>query len=295
MIKPQLYLVGAPKAGSSALSAFLGEHPQINMCRIKEPNFHCRDFDIPSPRTEQEYLGLFDRHKSESLLGDASILYLYSQQAAASIASYAESPKILIILRDPIEAMYAWHSQMVFTANEPLEDFQEALKAETARKNGRLLPSAGTGNTCPQLLYYREIFNYAEQLPRYFELFDKKQIHVVLYDDFKIDASNVYAEILNFLGLSSFSPNFKKVNPPKVRRNLKFHLLLKKLFAAPTRRFLPPELRLQIICFLDKLNSKPKKRKPLDADFELKLKSEFRPAIMELEKMIDRDLSNWYV
>ena len=150
--RPRFYFVGAPKAGTSALSLFLGQHPQIGMCRLKEPNFHCPDFDLPRAQTDEEYLKLFSLEVKAKILGDASVLYLYSKVAAARIREYASDARILMVLRNPVEAMYSWHSQMVFTANEPIGDFARALEAEEERKAGRKIPSAGNGARCPALL-----------------------------------------------------------------------------------------------------------------------------------------------
>lgn len=294
LTKPQVYLVGAPKAGSSALGNFLAQHPQISICRIKEPNFHCRDLDMPGPKTESEYLSLFDRTPATKVLLDGSILSLYSKTAAASIADYVENPKILMILRNPVESMPSWHAQMVFTANEPIPDFAEALAAEAERKQGLRLPEFGASSRCPQLLFYRDIMRYAEQLQRYRDIFAPHQMHVVLYDDFKVDPAAAYAQVLDFLELDPFTPEFKPVNPAKVRRNWRVHSLLKRFFAAPTRALLPAELRLRLITWLDRVNSRTQQRDSLDPELVAQLKAECRPDIIKLGEMLNRDLSHWY-
>lgn len=263
------------------------------MCWIKEPNFHCQDLDMPGPKTEAEYLGLFEPTSATRLLADASILSLYSREAPTCIAAYVEDPRIVMMLRNPVEAMYAWHGQMVFTANEPLHEFSDALAAESDRKEGRRIPRSGTSSRCPQLLYYREIMRYADQLQRYRDTFPPKSIHVALYDDFKADPLAVYAQILGFLDLDPFVPELKVVNPPKVRRNWQLHYWLKKLFAAPARALLPAKLRLRLIVRLDQANSRPEKRQPLDPQLEQRLKLECRPDVLRLGQMLDRDLSHW--
>jgi hypothetical protein len=294
LTKPRLYLVGAPKAGSSALGHFLAQHPQISLCRIKEPNFHCRDLDMPGPKTEAEYLGLFDPTPETKFLMDGSILSLYSHTAAASIAQYVDNAKILMILRNPVEAMYSWHGQMVFTANEPIQNFAAALDAEADRKQGQRLPSAGVSSCCPQLLFYRDMMRYAEQLQRYRDVFVPEQIHVVLYDDFKADPATVYRKILDFLELEEFHPEFNPINPPKVRRNWRLHLWLKRLFAAPTRALLSAEFRLRLINWLDRINSKPQGREALAPELAAQLKAQCRPDIIKLGAMLNRDLTHWY-
>lgn len=292
--KAKLYLVGAPKAGSSALANLLAQHPQISMCRIKEPNFHCHDFQLPGPKTEQEYLSLFSITPQTKFMADASILYLYSRSAAAAIAEYAPQAHILMILRNPVEAMYSWHSQMVFTGNEPITDFEKAIDAESERKQGRLIPQIGTTKYCPELLFYGDIMRYYEQIERYFSLFARQKILILFYDDFKNNPILVYQKTLKFLGLDeSFLPQSKNVNPSKVRRNLKLHYLLKKIFAEPARILLPAELRLNLINFLDQINSREARRLPMDPKLEKILKDKCMPDIIQLGNLLGRDLKHW--
>ena len=231
--RPSVFFAGAPKSGSSALSLFLAQHPEISIARVKEPNFLCPDLDLPRPHSEEEYLDLFEVCAETRVLLDASILYLYSLTAAAEIVRYAPDARILLMLRDPVEAMHSWHGQMVYTANEPLQDFAAALAAEAPRRDGAQLPDYGTSARCPQLLQYRAVMRYAEQLERLFEHIRRERVHVVLHDDFRSDPEEVLRGVLAFLGLETdFSPEQREVNPSKVRRSPGLHRGLKRLLAA---------------------------------------------------------------
>ncbi|ERT05696.1 sulfotransferase domain protein [Lyngbya aestuarii BL J] len=295
LTKPQLYLVGAPKAGTSALADFLDQHPQISMYKLKESNFHCHDLDISNkPKTEQQYLSMFSVTPETKLLADGSILSLYSRKAAASIADYVSKPLILIILRNPVDAMYAWYSQMVFVGNEPLRTFQEAINAESERKQGRLIPTYGTVKSCPQLLFYRDIMRYAEQIERYLSIFARDQILIFTFDELKADSMSVYSKILNFLELDPFIPKIQKVNVNKIRRMPWLHHFIKKTFAKPANTILPPKLRSDLIELIDTINSRETNRSELNQELREVLKSECITDIIKLEKIIDKDLSHWY-
>lgn len=294
LAKPRLFLVGVPKAGTSALSAQLSQHPEICLCGIKEPNFFAPDLNMPGPKTEEEYLSLFVTTPQTRVLLDASILYLYSRVAAKQIANYVEDPKLLIVLRNPVDAMHAWHGQMVYTSNEPLVNFEEALAAEAERKQGRKIPTAGSASRCPALLFYRDMFRYAEQLERYFDVFDRNQIHIINYDDFRRDPTTVHTDIMKFAGLDpSFMPKFDVVNPSKERKFQNFHFLLKRLFAAPTRALLPARVRLNFIEIVDRFTSRPVKRKSLDPALRTMLAEECRADILRLNEMLGGEFTSW--
>jgi hypothetical protein len=292
--RPSFYLVGAPKAGTSALAALLDQHPQISMCHIKESNFHCPDLDLPKPKSEQEYLSLFSVTPDTKVLADASILSLYSHQSAQSITQYVPHPKILMILRNPVDAMYAWYSQMSFVRNEPLSSFQAALDAEAERKQGRLIPTYGSTKFCPQLLFYRDIMRYAEQIERYFSVLSRDQIMIFTYDDFKADSAAVYSKVLDFLELDSFTPKSQQVNANKERRMPGLHSFLKKTLAEPAKALLPTKTRSDLIVLIDKINSREVKRPQMDEQLKADLQAECLPDIIRLEKLIGRDLSHWY-
>jgi len=292
-IKPTAYLIGAPKAGSSALSAFLDEHPEISLSSVKETNFHCEDFNISKPHNETEYLSLFEMNTQTKVLLDGSILNLYSQKAAQAIYDYCPDAKIIVILRDPVKATYAWHSQMVFTANEPIQDFSKALAAETHRKNGELIPPAGTTHDCPQFLFYSEVMRYGQQLKKYFDLFPKEQILVLFQEDLIASPQTTYDKILAFLSVTPFTPNFRPINTNKSRRFRRLYSLLKIFLAAPAKRLLPMKMRLKLINILEFFTASNSTRSKLDKEINKALRDSFSSDIAQLETLLGVNLSHW--
>ena len=293
-IKPNVFLVGAPKAGTSAMANFLAQHPQVSASRIKEPNFFCTDFDLPGPRTEDEYLSLFPVSESTTHLLDASVHYMQSRVAASEIARYAPDAKIIMMLRNPVEAMYSWHAQQVYGCNEDLTDFAEALAAEADRRSGRRLPRVETVRRCPHILFYRDVMDYSPQVERFLEAFDRDRVLILSYDDFKADAPGTYHEVLSFLDLdASFAPEFRVVNPPKQRRSARLQGFLKRWFAAPARAVLPAHLRLRLINVVDRFNSKVVAREPLSENLKVELSHELQPGVSRLSQLIGRDFTHW--
>ena len=197
--KPRLFFVGAPRCGTSSMTSYLAQHPEIAISTLKETNYFADDLDLPKPKSEDEYLGLFEPSEATRILGEGSVLCLYSTVAADRIKAYQPGARILMFLREPVAAAYSWYAQMRFTANEPLDTFEAALDAEAARKKGDRTGMAGAAVDCPQLLYYRDVYSYAPQVERYLHAFDREQLLILSYDDFTSDWRAVYRDVCAFL------------------------------------------------------------------------------------------------
>ena len=139
-MKPNFFIVGAPKCGTSALYEYLGAHPEIFMSPYKEPHFFGSDLQQRWRPTKSQYFSCFAKARDEKRVGEASVHYLYSKCAAAEIKEFCPEARIIIMLRDPVEMLYSLHSQSIFSGNEVINDFEEALEAEADRKLGRRIP-----------------------------------------------------------------------------------------------------------------------------------------------------------
>jgi hypothetical protein len=219
---------------------------------------------------------------------------MQSRVAASEIARYSPDARIIIMLRNPIDTMYSWHAQQVYGCNEDLTDFTEALAAEADRRSGRRLPRVETVRRCPDILFYRDVVDYSSQVERFFQSFDRGQIHIISYDDFKADAPGTYREVLSFLDLDTcFAPEFRIVNPPKQRRSADLQNFLKRWFAAPARAVLPARFRLRLINVVDRFNSKIVLREPLSEDVKVELSHELLPGMIRLSRLLGRDFTHW--
>jgi hypothetical protein len=295
--KPNLFIVGAPKAATTALNDWLAEHPEVFMCP-KEVHYFGRDLLIRSHRpTAEEYAALFRNAGSKRVIGDASVSYLYSRSAPAEIHAYAPEAKIIAAVRNPVDLLYSHHRQMLLFSNENIEDFEEALAAEEERKRGERIPK-----TCNSVhdLFYRDIVGFSEQLERYFEIFGRGSVHVIVFDDLARDPANTYREVLRFLGVDeSYQPEFRVVNPSSRPRSRTVSgalhqppTALRKLArtALPSRR-----LRIAVSNRLFSLNRAVEPPPPLDPRLRRRLENEFAPEVARLGVLIGRDLSTWSV
>jgi hypothetical protein len=292
---PDFFIIGAFKAGTTALYEYLRQHPQVYMPFHKEPMFFGDDLQPRYARmSEQEYLNLFEQARPDQRVGEASPWYLYSRTAAGEIAEFSPGAQIIVMLRNPVDVMHAQHSQLVFNQREDLTDFAEALSAEPARRRGERMPAGGLR---AEAVFYRESVRFAEQLERYIDTFGRERVHVIVYDDFAADPRQAYRSVLTFLGMSTgFEPVFEVRNPNRRARSA---LLQRLAFRppAPLRRAVPVLRRFPIVHSVREavvgFNSAPERRAPMDPKLRRQLTAEFAPQVARLGQLIGRDLSAW--
>jgi hypothetical protein len=294
MPRPDFFVVGAFKSGSTALYEALRRHPQIFMPFHKEPVFFGADLTHRyGAMTQDDYLRLFNDAKPTQRIGEASTWYLYSTSAAREIKDFNPDAQILVILRNPVDVMYAQHNQLIFNVIEDIPDFAEALAAEPDRRAGRRLPPYPIN---VENLFYRHSVHFAEQLERYFEVFGRERVHVMLTDDLRRDGAALIRGCLEFLGVD---PSLA-APPPTANENRRVRSpLMQRLIFAP-RLLLPLAPFLRRFKFVRSLrtrmleaNSEAKPRAPMDPLLRRQLIEEFTPEIERLGKLIERDLSAW--
>ena len=183
---PNLFLVGAAKAGTTSLYRELARHPAIYMSPMKEPHFFSRiepasswEAFFPHVSDEDEYLALFKGARNEDLLGEGSTSYLWDTQAAERIKRAVPEARILIMLRDPVDRAYSHYWNDV---REGLEErsFVDAL-AEEQR--------SGPGGWGVSSLYI-DCGRYADQVARYLERFGSGGVLVSFLEDFVTDRAD---------------------------------------------------------------------------------------------------------
>lgn len=297
--KPNFFIIGAPKCGTTALSDYLSSHPNIFISKPKEPNFFNDDFvnyrsDV---KHLDDYLKLFDKSTSKHrAVGEASVWYLYSSVAIRNIFRFNSNANIIVMIRNPVDLVYSLHSQAVYSLNEDERDFYKAWNLQEERKKGAFIPK-----TClePKILQYREVGKIGEQIERVYSCFPRERIKVVLFEDFVSDTLAVYKDILSFLGVSyNGRTEFKKINPSKIyySKLLRFgirktYFLLRPLIRGAKKMFGVESFG--IFPALRKMNTKIEPRKPLAPEFRKKLVEEFSEDIKKLSRLIHRDLSLW--
>ena len=168
---------------------------------------------------------------------------------------------------------------------EPLEDFAEALDAEDKRLGAGWQPLFG----------YSRFPRYAEQLSRYFNLFDRDQFLIRTYEDFQTDPQGLIADITEFIGADTgFRPDVSsQLNAGGVPRSRLFQDFLMKPnpVTGLIARVMPQEMRWKIRDQLSQFNLKRGVEMPPRA--RAILRDRLLPEIETLEQMLERDLSAW--
>ncbi|MGC9332455.1 MAG: sulfotransferase domain-containing protein [Bacteroidales bacterium] len=304
MRKPNLFLVGAPKCGTTAMYTYLSQHPEIYMCPVKEPNFFSEDvfcFNSREQRSEADYLSLFQGVKDEKYIGEASSWYLYSQKAALKIKAFSPDGKIIIMLRNPVDMIYSLHSQLVYGGLEHITNFEKALEAESNRRKGLDLPKYSIDGLTGKRLLYREIAQYSNQVKRYFDIFDRNNVHIIIYDDFRDNTVKIYKELLLFLDVSdSFIPEFKIYNTNKTRRikgnslqRIRNHPLIVEIVQSIFPYSLRSKLYRYIASLYSKINTVHTERIEINSRLRQSLQKEFSQDVRELSELLNRDLTYW--
>ena len=300
MTLPNFLIIGAAKAGTTSLYRYLEQHPDVFMSELKEPRFFALENDPldyhgpndPSAHCEyktlEAYTTLFSGVAHETAIGEASTLYLYHPDAAGRIRHYVPDMKLIAVLRHPVEQAYSNFVFLRRDGREPSEDFREAVGLEEHRvKQLRWGP----------LWHYTGRGFYGEQLERYFALFDRSQIRVILYENLRRDPVAVCQEIFGFLGITQdFTPDVSvDWNVSGIPRSRQLHrfLLEPKRLRTALGRLLPEASKRRISFWLQQQNLAP--APALDPALRRELCEVFRDDVTRLEGLIERDLSSWKV
>jgi Sulfotransferase domain len=192
------------RTGSSSMHEYLRNVEGICMSTIKEPNFFLEKIGplygwmTYHIKDEKKYLSLFQPKKDEMVLGESSVAYLYDSEAAYRINAKIADAKILIILRDPISRAYSHFLHHVHLGFEHTFNFFEAIQIDNR------IEKRGIGFAH----LYVDLGKYTNQVERYFDLFGRDRVKVIIYEDeFKSKTRETVQDVVHFLGLKSAVDN----------------------------------------------------------------------------------------
>ena len=298
MTLPNFLLIGAAKSGTTALHAYLQQHPDIFLASPKELRFFSYTGPYPEDLEEkyihrgvttlEEYQRHFEDPGSARIIGEASPMYLYTPGTAERIKNLIPDVKLLAILRNPVDRAFSAFTHALRDWTETEASFEEALKKEPERIR------AGWGI----LWHYTQAGFYAQQLRRYYDIFNKDQIKVVLYDDLAADAMSLCQAVFEYLGVdASFEPDLsKRPNVSGFPKNSVFHQFMERLFMKDnaikriSQQLFPKAFRRRVMESLRRINME---KRAMPESIRQDLISLFREDIQQLERLINRDLSHW--
>ena len=214
---PNLFIVGAPKCGTTAWVEYLRTHPDIFFPEFKDQCYFT--LDLPNfrlTRTEADYAAQFAESGEAKVVGEASAMYLFSEAAAEAIRKHDPASKILIFLREQEKYLPSLHNQFLWEFAEEIEDFATAWRL-SGRRPPETIPT-----TClePRTLDYAAMGRFREQVERYLVRFPPRQVRVIRFGDWVVDPRATYLEILAFLGLEDDGrADFPAINPGTTYRS----------------------------------------------------------------------------
>lgn len=298
--RPNFFILGAPKCGTTALSAYLRDHPRVFVSQPKEPHYFCGDFDYyyaPGERSEEHYLRLFEEATDGHVaVGEASVWYLYSSDAARNIAAFDPASRVVVMLRNPVELVPSLHSQLLYMLDEDEPDPESAWDLQEARARGERVPARAR---VPAFLQYGEAARLGAQLRRVYDALPREQVLTIVFDDLRRDTGAVYRRTLDFLGLPDDGrAHFPRVNENKVHRAESVARLTQRpppalvSVARGVKRVAGVE-RLGVLERVRRRNREVARRPETDPAFVARLREHFRDDVAELGDLIGRDLRGW--
>jgi hypothetical protein len=287
MTLPNFMIIGVAKAGTTSLYRYLDQHPQVFMCPLKGTNFFgyedaldwrwhdegdpplLRHFQVT---TFAAYEDAFAGASDEIAIGEASPQYIRCPTAAQKIHTCIPNVKLIASIRNPADRAFSGF-MMRTRRGEAVKSIREELT--------------------PTSSHVKESFYYT-RLKRYFDLFPRAQIKILIFEEFKKDPSKAVRDLFDFIGVdANFPPDTStKHNPaaiPKLR-------LLNRLFYNPfliqtAKAVLPQSAQRRV----KRVRSKNLKAAPsFPPDLRASLLDHYRQDILKLEGLLDRDLSIWF-
>jgi hypothetical protein len=233
---PDFLILGAQKAGTTALYAYLRGHPEIPGPWVKEVSF----FDRHYARGESWYRAHLPIRGRGKVVGEASPSYLFHPLAPERVARMLPAARLIALLRNPVDRAFSHYQHEVALGREQLS-FEEALAHEDERMDREVehMLRDPAYFSHPWWNYtYAARGRYAEQLERWYATFPREQLLVLLTDDLAADTAGTYRRVLDFLGvgareLDSYPRIFEReygAMDPTTRTRLEHE------FAEPNRR-----------------------------------------------------------
>jgi hypothetical protein len=300
--RPDLFIIGAAKAGTTSLYEYLRGHPEVFMSPAKEPRYFAPDLDSGSghdlryPDDKARYLALFDEARGEKRLGEASVRYIYSTAAPRLIHEFQPDAYIVAMLRNPVEMIYSMHNQRVSEGAEEIVDFEQALAAEEDRRKGHGLPPGVN----PLLTLYRDRGMFGAQLPRWLDTFGRERVHVIVFEDMVNDPAGVFRKLLEFLDVD---PDYQPETFAAYNRS---HAPRSRLLRTLTKSRLPQWIVWQLLPRVagdrptramvrgfrhSAVNRRSAPRAPLRSELRRQLEDEFAPDVARVSQLLGRDLA----
>ena len=297
---PDVYLIGAPKCGTTSLARWLGEHRDVYVSVPKEPYFWAADY--PRMRahygfdTRAAYEALYDGAAARSARRrvDGSTTYLYSECAVPDISGAVPAARFVVCVRNPVDLLISYHRTQLVALNEAEPDFGRAWR----RSLSGGLPD--TDPLDPQLLDYPRVGRLGAALQRVLATVPGDRVHVVLLEELAADPRQTWNRLCAFLDLDPEPPaGFEVHNASnKAARSAVLRRLTHRpppLLEAPVRRLRQWSRTTPnpLVAGVKARMWRPAATPSVAAGVRSELADYFRADVERLAGLLDRDLVHW--
>ena len=316
-----IFVVGAPRCGTTTLSRFLKNHPDVRFPLVKEPHFFSQNDlrglsdDELRARVERDYLQRFFRDEAgPAIAADCSVTYLYNPELLEPVLRLWPKSRFIIALRDPLTMLPSMHQRLVFMGDETLPSFKKAWAAIPDRASGRRIPRRCVE---PRWLRYDEAARFGTYVGRLFDVVGRERCHPVIFDDLSGEPEREYRKLMKFCGLVPVPAT--DFTPERSGKGVRLHWLQRLLKRPPAvvRNFIATDSFLHVTGVHDaaETNSNPGKNgrskilglrkrilqwnrttppvEQLPSELQWELHDHLEGEIAELQRLIGRDLSHW--
>jgi len=299
MTRPNFFLIGAARCGSTTLHAHLSSHPEVRMSVPKEPNHYvfARETEAYAGpgvkrsrrlaiKDSRQYERLFAPRPGVHVFGDASMNYIRSAEACRSIRREVPDARLVVILRQPVDRAYSSWVRSVWEGGEPCRTFEAAWEDGPRRERENWFRLRHRGKSL-----------YQGQLVRWFDTFPREQIHVILFEEFRERPAEVVSDLYSFLGVDPAFPvdadlrrnRSGQIRNPLARAAWNRTATLRAVVAP----WLPLRLRGRFFTWVASLPRTKASKPPLDPAIRARLTAELEDEIRALESLLDRNLDLW--
>ena len=301
---PDFVIIGSGKSGTTSLDHYINQHPEIFMSPFKEPNFFGfelmdeTDFlDDPnelsyfksSVTQEEEYLKLFQNSKAYQKVGETSNSYMFHKDACQQLHHHIPNVKLIAILRQPSERLYSRFLHLARINKLPTERFEDCLDTKNKIWWNR-------NDLIKEGFYYKH-------LKKFYNTFRPENIKIFFFEELTNNPRKLMRELYEFIGVeSSFQPDMSfKLNSSGYIKNKFYDSIFgeSKGIIQSARTLLPNCLysKLKKNHFAMKIKSKIREKNLHKPKLDLNVKNEvtriYAEDIINLSRMINKDLSHW--
>lgn len=307
---PQVFLVGAPRCGTTSIAKMLSRHPEICFSRPKEVYYFDRVAADRPDQLQREYLDRYFRHfdpMQHRIAAEGSVSYLYHPEAIARIQAIQPEARFIVTLRNPVDMLRSYHFRLLYLLEEDEEDFPTAWGLQEARIRGERIPKRCTD---PRRLRYRDVASLGTHVEKLLQVAAPERCLILIADDMAADPVATCVRLLRFCGVNddvTAIPTIRSEDPfphSFKSRTYRWRWLQQLLYKPPTavlsavtrsevRRGVRPARIKQLHKKLARFNWVKRQPPLFPPAFREQLVRVLAGEVQKIETLTGRDLSAW--